>query len=151
MQRHDRDAVEAPSNVLYHVSAAELKAEEMIKLPVRLQTDADWKKVIGPALDCQDYLEKWAEAEKDATGEYIRPIVLIGAQSKSKTDPDRLTPERVVQFLTDDNRIERAKIAIHGAGKAELDDVADISARDCPIRYVVTVNKLREGWDCPFA
>lgn len=142
---------EAPSNVLYHVSAAELKAEEMIKLPVRLQTDADWKKVVGQALDCQDYLEKWAQAEEAATGEYIRPIVLIGAQSKSKTDPDRLTPERVVQFLTDDKRIDRTQIAIHGAGKAELDDVADIAARDCPIRYVVTVNKLREGWDCPFA
>ena len=23
--------------------------------------------------------------------------------------------------------------------------------RDCPIRYIVTVEKLREGWDCPFA
>ena len=23
--------------------------------------------------------------------------------------------------------------------------------RDCPVRYVITVAKLREGWDCPFA
>ena len=140
-----------PSNVLFHVSAAELKAEEMIKLPIRLQTDRDWRITIGQALDCQVKLEEAAQAEQAETGEYIRPIVLFQAQSKSKTDPDRLTPDKVVQFLTDDKRIDRSQIAIHGAGKAELDDIEDISAPDCPIRYVVTVQKLREGWDCPFA
>lgn len=24
-------------------------------------------------------------------------------------------------------------------------------SRDCPIRYIITVNALKEGWDCPFA
>lgn len=140
-----------PSNVLFHVSAAELKAEEMIKLPIRLNTDADWRKVIGQALDCQSALEKAAEAERADTGEYIRPIVLFQAQAKSKADPDRLTPEAVVQFLTDDKRIPRDQIAIHATGHAELDSIPDIAAPDCPVRYVVTVQKLREGWDCPFA
>lgn len=139
------------SNVLFHVSAAELKAEEMIKLPIRLQTDTDWQKVVGQALDCQAALEDAAKAEQAETGEYLRPIVLFQAQSKSKTDPHRLTPERVVQFLTDDKRIPREQIAIHATGFAELDKVDDISDPACPIRYVVTVQKLREGWDCPFA
>ena len=140
-----------PSNVLFHVSAAELKAEEMIKLPIRLNTDADWRKVIGQALDCQAALEQAALAEQADTGEYIRPIVLFQAQAKSKTDPHRLTPEVVVQFLTDDKRLPRDQIAIHATGHAELDAIADIAAPDCPVRYVVTVQKLREGWDCPFA
>ncbi len=35
-----------PSNVLYSVSAAELKAENMIKLPILLETKADWKAVV---------------------------------------------------------------------------------------------------------
>jgi type III restriction enzyme len=140
-----------PSNVLFHVSAAELKAEEMIKLPIRLNTDADWRKVIGQALDCQRALEEAAQAERADTGEYIRPIILFQAQSKSRTDPHRLTPEAVVQFLTDDKRIPRAQIAIHATGHAELDAIPDIAAPDCPVRYVVTVQKLREGWDCPFA
>ena len=26
-----------------------------------------------------------------------------------------------------------------------------MSSRDCPVRYIVTVQALREGWDCPFA
>lgn len=140
-----------PSNVLFHVSAAELKAEEMIKLPIRLNTDTDWRKVIGQALDCQKALEEAAEAERADTGEYIRPIVLFQAQAKSKADPHRLTPEAVVQFLTDDKRIPRAEIAIHATGHAELDNITDIAAPDCPVRYVITVQKLREGWDCPFA
>lgn len=24
-------------------------------------------------------------------------------------------------------------------------------SRDCPIRYIITVNALKEGWDCPCA
>lgn len=149
--RNDAERGLHPSNVLYHISAAELKAEEMIKLPVRLQTDPDWRKTIGQALDCQKMLEEEAKAEEEETGEYIRPVILFQAQSASKTDPHRLTPDEVKKFLVDDKRVSPAAIAIHGAGKAELDSVPDIAARDCPIRYVITVQKLREGWDCPFA
>jgi hypothetical protein len=32
----------APSNVLHHVSAKQLAAEDMIKLPIRLETRTDW-------------------------------------------------------------------------------------------------------------
>ena len=27
----------------------------------------------------------------------------------------------------------------------------DLRSPDCPIRYIITVNALKEGWDCPFA
>jgi len=147
----DRGSDNPASNILFHVSAAELKAEEMIKLPIRLQTDSDWRKVIGQALDCQAALEDAARTEEQATGEYIRPIILFQAQSSSKTDPDRLTPEVVAEFLVNDKRIPRDQIAIHATGHAELDAIDDISASSCPVRYVITVQKLREGWDCPFA
>jgi type III restriction enzyme len=140
-----------PSNVLYHASAASLKAAEMIKLPIRLETETDWKKVVGGALDCREALQKVANAEEADTGEYIRPIILFQAQSKLKKDPHRLTPETVVEYLVTDKGIPRNQIAIHGGGFKELDDVKDISAPDCQIRYVVTIQKLREGWDCPFA
>ncbi len=149
--RRDVDKGFYPSNVLFHVSAAELKAEEMIKLPIRLNTDTDWRKVIGQALDCQKALEKAAKAEELDTGEYIRPIVLFQAQAKSKTDPDRLTPDKVAQHLKDHSGIPPNQIAIHGAGKAELDAIDDITDCSCPVRYIITVQKLREGWDCPFA
>lgn len=140
-----------PSNVLYHVSAAELKAAEMIKLPIRLQTDSDWKKVIGQALDCREQLEREARAEQAETGEYIRPIILFQAQSKSKNDLDRLTIEAVEEFLLNDKRLPRDQIALHGGGHKELEGLDDIADPNCPIRYVITIQALREGWDCPFA
>ena len=36
---------------------------------------------------------------------------------------------------------------------ADVDDLKnqDLMSRDCPIRYIITVNALKEGWDCPFA
>ena len=27
----------------------------------------------------------------------------------------------------------------------------DLLSPNCPIRYIITVNALKEGWDCPFA
>lgn len=147
---HDPANDKHPSNVLFQVSAAELKAAQMIKLPVRLQTDADWKRTVGAALDCQAALEKAAEAEQGETGEYVRPIVLFHAQSASKNDPDRLVPEKIETFLREDKRIPADQIAVQGKGRTDLDGL-DILSPDCPVRYVITVSALREGWDCPFA
>ena len=27
----------------------------------------------------------------------------------------------------------------------------DLMSRNCPVRYIITINALKEGWDCPFA
>ena len=32
----------------------------------------------------------------------------------------------------------------------ELKNV-ELMSLSCPIRYIITVNALKEGWDCPFA
>ncbi|MFR2031050.1 MAG: hypothetical protein ACLS3M_06410 [Collinsella sp.] len=42
------------------------------------------------------------------------------------------------------------QIAIRTGGADELGD-ADLMSRACPIRYIITVEALAEGWDCPFA
>ena len=139
------------SNILYSVSAAELKAEEMIKMPIRLTTDADWVKTIGSALDCQRLLEEAAKAEQQETGEYIRPIVLFQAQTASKKDPHRLTWDRIENYLLEDQRIHKAQVAVHTGSRRDLDAIDDISQSDCEVRFVITVSKLKEGWDCPFA
>ena len=139
------------SNVLYSVSAAELKAEEMIKMPIRLTTDRDWRRTIGAALDCQASLEEAAKAEQADTGEYIRPIVLFQAQSSKKGDDTRITYDKVEEFLKNDKRIPEDQIVVHSGTRKDLDAVTDIAATDCRVRYVITVQKLKEGWDCPFA
>lgn len=137
------------SNVLHHVSAAELKAEEMVKLPIRLFTRPDWKETLGDAVAKQRELEALAAKEEKTTGEYLRPIVLMQAQAKSK-GRETLVPETVKKALIEDCKVPAEQIAIATGETREIDDV-DLMARDCPIRFVVTVQALREGWDCPFA
>ncbi len=49
-----------------------------------------------------------------------------------------------------DGGIPEKEIAIKTGDKDELKNV-DLLSPDCPIRYIITVNALKEGWDCPFA
>ena len=135
------------SNILTHVSAAELKAEEMIKLPIRLYIRPQWKEAVDEAVAMQASLEKTAKEEEKESGEYIRPIVLLQAQPKGKGN---ITFDIVKQSLLDDFDIPEDQILIATGAKNELDGV-DVLASDCPVRFIITVAKLREGWDCPFA
>ena len=149
---HDPARHEHASNILHSVSAAELKAEEMIKLPIRLTTDTKWRKTVGAALDCQSALEEAAKAEKAETNEYIRPLILFQAQSASRNDPHRLTWDVIEQHLLEDKRIPKEQIAVHTGPRKDLDDLEyPIDDERCPVRYIITVQKLKEGWDCPFA
>jgi type III restriction enzyme len=137
------------SNVLYSVSAAELKAEHMIKLPIKLKTRPEWKELLGEAIGIRNGLEKAAERECEKTGEYLRPIMLLQAQPKSQTR-QTLTVEVVEKCLLEDFKIPKDRIARATGEDRGLDGV-DLSKSDCPIRYVITVQALKEGWDCPFA
>ncbi len=137
------------SNVLYTVSAAELQAEDMIKMPIQLETDPDWKQLLTAAIAQRNELEVDARKEREETGEYIRPIMLIQAQPRSKSR-ETLTVEVVEKCLLEEHSIPEEQIARATGEDKELDDV-DLNDSECPIRYVITVQALREGWDCPFA
>ena len=143
------DMEQNPSNVLYTVSAAELQAENMIKMPIHLETDPDWKRLLTTAIAQRNVLEVDAKKEQKETGEYIRPIMLIQAQPKRK-DQETLTVEVVERCLLEEHRIPEEQIARATGEDRGLDDV-DINDPECEIRYVITVQALREGWDCPFA
>ncbi len=137
------------SNVLYHVSAAELKAEHMIKLPVRLRTLAVWKEALAEALAKQRDLEAAAIGERALTGEYLRPIVLFQAQSRVEGG-DRITVDVIRKTLHDDFNIPKDQVAEATGARRELEGI-DLAAESCPIRFIITVQALREGWDCPSA
>jgi len=149
---HEPERGRHGSNVLYEVSAAELKTEEMIKMPIRLTTHRDWRKTVGAACDAQVALEQAARAEARETGEYLRPMVLVQAQSAAKGDPQRLTWEVLEKHLIEERGIPREQVAVHTGPRHDLDTLReDIRSPQCPLRYVITVQKLKEGWDCPFA
>lgn len=137
------------SNVLYSASAADLKSAQMIKMPIRLDTRPQWKELLSDAINCRNGLEKISNLERQKTGEYIRPIMLIQAQAQSQKQ-ETLTVEVVKQCLITDHKIPEEQIAIATGATRELEGVK-ILEPDVPIRYVITIQALREGWDCPFA
>lgn len=135
------------TNVLYHVSAQQLAAEDMIKLPIVLAEHPEgWPQAVFGAVQTQRRLE--AEALKDeADGHgYVRPIVLFQAQNQG----DEMPPEALRRYLADELKLPENQIVVATGTTRELDDL-DLAARHCPVRYVITIQALREGWDCPFA
>lgn len=131
------------TNVLYSVSARELEAEDMIKLPIMLAEHAtSWQDAVRDALLRRSQLEGEAAHERD----YIRPIVLFQAQDKNQAVP----PEVLKAHLMSAHGIAAADIAVVTGTQRELDGIV-LQAPDCTIRYVITVDALKEGWDCSFA
>ncbi len=137
------------SNVLHHVSAAELKAADMIKLPVILRGRPEPKDTIADAIAWLDELLALAGAEEMETGEFVRPVMLLQAEPKSKDKPT-LHAEEVKKLLVDDFRVPAEHIALATGDAREIDGV-DLFDRNCKIRFIITQQALREGWDCSFA
>ena len=135
------------SNIISYVDAVQLKTEHMVKLPVIVYNRDSQSEVLIDAIDLRNKLEEIADAEYAKTGKYIRPIALFQAQPKGKDDAT--TFEKLRDKLVDKG-IPAEQIAIRTADVNELKNT-DLMSPSCPIRYIITVNALKEGWDCPFA
>ena len=135
------------SNIISYVDAVQLKNEHMVKLPVIVYNRDSQSEVLIDAIDLRNKLEEIANAEYTMTGKYIRPIALFQAQPKGKEDAT--TFEKLRDKLVDAG-IPAEQIAIRTADVNELKNT-DLMSPNCPIRYIITVNALKEGWDCPFA
>lgn len=135
------------SNIISFVSPASLKRENMVKLPVMVSNYQKHADVINSAIALRKNLEDKAKIEEAQGGDYIRPIVLFQAQPKN--DEDDIT------FINIKNTLAKAgipeeEIKIKTANLNELKGI-ELMSRECPVRYIITVNALKEGWDCPFA
>ena len=135
------------SNIISFVDAARLKLTHMVKLPVIVYNRKSQADVYGDAIAIRSKLEAQAKRDQLTSGRYIRPIVLFQAQPRNNADST--TYEKIKKTLVDGGIPER-EIAIKTGDKDELKNV-DLLSPDCPIRYIITVNALKEGWDCPFA
>jgi type III restriction enzyme len=135
------------SNIISFVDALALKKEHMVKLPVIVYNHNSRTEVINSALQLQRNLELQARKEQKEGGRYIRPIVLFQAQPK--TADDNTTFELLKQKLLD-LKIPASHIRIKTAGINELKN-KDLASPKCEVRYIITVNALKEGWDAPFA
>ncbi len=135
------------SNIVSLVPAIELKKEHMVKLPVIVYNHHDKTEVINSALHLQRKLELLAIEEEKSGGKYIRPIVLFQAQPK--TSDDNTTFEKLKEQLLAIG-IPEEQIKIKTANKDEIKGI-DLMDKECQVRYIITINALKEGWDCPFA
>lgn len=149
------DLERTPSNVLHSVSAAELKAEEMIKLPVVLETEPNWQQCLADAIGRRDALHKLADEEFRAGAAYLRPLVLIQSEPR-RAGVDTLDFERVRNELTGNHGIPAAEIVVatgeeKGLEQIDVDHALGIADPGCPVKFVITQKALAEGWDCPFA
>ena len=131
------------SNIIHYTNAMELKQENMVKLPVFLCNFVNVASVIENAISLQNRLEAIAKNENSN----LRPIVLFQAQGGANEDAH--TFEKLKNKLVNIG-IEKEQIAIKTAKINELNGV-DLSHKDCKIRYIITINALKEGWDCPYA
>lgn len=135
------------SNIISYVDALALKKQNMVKLPVIVANQRSQEEVINAALKMRWQLEHFAKLEEQQGGKYIRPIVLF--QAEPKTRDDTTTFDKIKATLISLG-IAEGEIKIKTANINELKGI-DLMARDCPVRYIITINALKEGWDCPFA
>lgn len=137
----DRDK-KTGSNVLHRVSASELKAEDMIKLPIVLTEHGNWQDAIHAALETRASLAATA-AKSDSS---IRPLLLLQAESKDK----EANVDALKTHLIENEGVAPEKIAIATGAQRELDGI-NLFDPACPIEIIITVQALKEGWDCSFA
>ena len=67
-------------------------------------------------------------------------------QAQPRTGEDNTTFEKLKQKLVE-LQIPEEQIKIKTADINELKNI-DLHDRNCPVRYIITVNALKEGWDC---
>ncbi len=142
------------SNILVNISGTALKEEEMIKIPIRLRNfpNSDWKYTLAKAKAERDKLEEATKQFQQAENRYIRPIAVIRVDRTGKKQRDGMkvhaldARDELIKVLG----VPEEHIKIKSSEQDELAGV-DLLSPFCPVRYIITKDALKEGWDCPFA
>jgi type III restriction enzyme len=139
------------SNVLVNVGGQELKKEQMIKLPINVTSygEANWQHTLNQAHAKTIELNKLAIKYQADEGRYIRPIMVIKAEPKRKGETyDHV--EAIKSYLIKNLNVLESEIRIKLSDNNEMRD-DDLFDKLCPVRYIITKDALKEGWDCSFA
>lgn len=149
------DTTVTPSNVLHSVSAAELKGEEMIKLPIVLETEPNWQQCLADAIARRDELQALADQGRRKGASYLRPVILIQGEPR-RSGVETLDVDKVRQELIDNHNIPPEEIVVATGEEKGLEEIdakyaKGIADEACPVKYVITQKALAEGWDCPSA
>ena len=142
------------SNLLVDVSGVDLKAEEMIKLPVEVTSYAniEWQYTLAQAAEQLDNLDAEARSLEGTEGRYIRPIAVVRVDrtGKDQRDGERIHAEDAREYLIANLGVPANEIRVKSAENDELGR-EDLLSPYSPVRWIITKAALMEGWDCPFA
>ena len=107
------------SNLLVDVSGKDLKAEEMIKLPVQVTsfTNADWHHTLGQAHAKLEELDNEAVSLQNSEGRYIRPIAVVRVErtGSDQRDSERIHAEDVRDYLTQNLGVPAEAVAVQSS------------------------------------
>lgn len=141
-------------NVLVEITGRRLEKEDMIKLDLHLHSptiSGNWHEMINEIRKKREALEKEATKLNSNEGVYIRPIVLIQAErtGKDQREKGKVHSEDVREYLIEQG-IPAYEIAVKSA---EMDEIKEekLLSESSEIRYIITKEALKEGWDCSFA
>ena len=142
------------SNVLVNVSGRELQNEEMIKLPIQINNfpEGNWEHTLSQAKE--KLAELAAEAERLNTTEnrYVRPIAVVRVQrtGAAQRGVGFIHSEDARNYLIRNLNVPENQIRVQSSETRELDG-EDLLSEMSQVRWIITKDALKEGWDCSFA
>ena len=142
-------ADQVSSNILVQVSAAQLRAENMVKLPVILRGRTDPRQNLADAIAWLEHLNEKVAAERSRDPSLAPAVMLIQAEPEYESKPSLHVGE-VERILKEDFKRKDEEIAVSSGSRDDLRG-KDLSHPASKVRFVVTQQRLREGWDCPSA
>ena len=142
------------SNILVNISGAELQAEEMIKLPIEIHSfgNSDWKHTLAETQKKLQQLEQEARQLQSRENRYVRPIALVRVQrtGREQRGQGNIHSEDARAYLIRNLSVPEAQIRVQSSENKELAH-EDLLSEQCPVRWILTKDALKEGWDCSFA
>ena len=144
------------SNLLVDVTGTALQSEQMIKLPIQVQTTGgghDWRHTLSVARERLESLASNADELEADTGRYIRPVAVVRAENtgKSQRDGVNIHVEDVREELINQG-VSPDAIRVKSSEQDELGREDLMNPRDrSSVTWILTKDALKEGWDCPFA
>ena len=142
------------SNILVNISGTELQAEEMIKLPIEIHSfgNSDWKHTLAETQKRVEQLEEEARQLQSRKNRYVRPIALVRVQrtGREQRGQGNIHSEDVRAYLIQNLAVPEAQIRVQSSENKELGH-EDLLSEHSPVRWILTKDALKEGWDCSFA
>ena len=142
------------SNILVNISGSELQAEEMIKLPIEIHnfTNSDWKHTLAETQKRLEHLERAARQLQARENRYVRPITVVRVQRTGREQRGQgyIHSEDVRDYLIRHLSVPEAWIRVQSSESKELAQ-EDLLSESSPVRWILTKDALKEGWDCSFA